>query len=125
MTATDPRSRALPQIGQPRPVREVRRGWHIELPSGWHLVLDAIPSALTGDVMLVLRDGAHGERDVPLLATDRLPTRTPQEQIQHVEAQRLARDPRGPMGPVSRVHRDELLTALVRDVVEHEREGER
>lgn len=124
MTAIDPRARALPQIGQPRAVREVKRGWHVQLPSGWHLVLDATANDFIGDVMLVLRVGARGRRAVPLPAKDKLMTRTPQEQIQWIEARRMAAPGHGD-GPVSLVHRDELLMGLVADVVEHEREGER
>lgn len=118
MTAIDPRARALPQIGQRRLVRDVRCGWHVQLPSGWYLVLDAIGNDLTRDVMLVLRDGPHGERDVPLPAKDRLMTRTPQEQIQWVEAQRLDADGDG---PVSRLAADESLMDLLRDAF---REGD-
>jgi len=124
VTAINPRPRPLPQIGQPRAVRDVKTGWHVQLPSGWHLVLQALSNSFTRDVMLVLRDGPYGERGVPLLPADRLMTRTPQEQIQWVEASRLARGPRGGLGPVSRVHLDEQLMGLVADVVKHEREGE-
>lgn len=104
MTATDPRERTTPEIGQPRAARQIKMGWHVQLAGAWELVLDAIPSQVTKDVLLVLRDGLHGERTLALATDYRPMTRTPQEQIQWVEARRLAaRNGHGP-GPITQLH---------------------
>lgn len=110
MTAIDPRTRVLPAIGQVRYARDIRTGWHVKLGGTWRYVLSAIVAKSGREVTLVLREGLHGEQDKLLDGRNTFATRTPQEQIQHIEAERIARDGHG---PVSRLHADsELLSAL-------------
>lgn len=110
MTAIDPRARALPGIGQYRFVRDVRTGWHALIDGQWRYVLDAIRAHDGKNTTLILREGLNGERDVPMASTATLATRTPAEQIQWIEAQRV--NARGG-GPVSRLHLDQETQAVL------------
>lgn len=117
MTAIDPRTRELPFIGQLRCARDIRTGWHVKLGGTWRYVLSAIVAASGREVTLVLREGLHGEQDKLLPGRATFPTRTPQEQIQHIEAERIAQRGRG---PVSRLHADSELLAALGDAIDAE-----
>jgi hypothetical protein len=120
VTATDPTPRTLPEIGQTRYADDVRIGWHVLTDDGWRLVLAAHPPVGAGSVLLVVREGMHEERDLRLTRLTRMMTRTPQEQIAHIEAQRVDAPPRRGMGPVSRLHFDQQVTAALADMAKKE-----
>ena len=109
-------SLALPQIGMPRSARGIKMGWHVRIPSGvgWRLVTCPPHWSQQGDrVLLTVREGLHGEKDFVFRGSEQLHTRTPAEQIQWIEAQRVERSPRRGYGPVSRLHlREQTLAAL-------------
>jgi hypothetical protein len=106
--------------GQPRYAADIRTGWHIRHDGDWRLVLAAHASQLTSTVTLVLRDGMHEESDLTVKRFDRLPTRTPEEQIQHIEAQRLAQPSQRGGGPVSRQYFRDRLFVRVAQILEGE-----
>jgi len=104
VTAVDPSPRPLPEIGQSRFARDVRMGWHILWDGRWHLVDQAFTSQASGRVQLVLHEGIHDQRQLPMRGTEPLMTRTPAEQIAHVEALRLEQPVERGGGPVARLH---------------------
>lgn len=116
MTAIDPAPRALPEIGQTRYAADVRMGWHVQIDDDWRLVKAVRPMGAADDeVLLVLRDGRE-ERRERMSPRKRLMTRNPEEQIQYVEAGRLAAPPPPPgrdYGPVSRIHHDQQILAAL------------
>lgn len=113
MTALDPGPRALPQIGQRRPVLLVKTGWHVHTDGAWRLVTDARRARYDrGPMILTMRDSVNGEGATTFGKGETLMTRTPEEQIQHIEAERLERHGGG---PVSRMHLDDQTEAVLRD----------
>lgn len=116
MTAIDPGPRAVSEIGEYRYAADVRMGWHIQADDGWRLVLAAYPPHGEGSVLLVLREGMREEKDVRLTRLTRLMTRTPEEQIAHIEALRVAATPGAGLGPVSRLHFDQQVQAALADM---------
>lgn len=106
MTAVDPSPRALPEIGETRYAADVQIGWHVQLPEiGWTLVLGIGRIGCgSGDVQLTVRVGIRDEHTEQMPRHTRLLTRTPEEQIRHIEAGRSSA--RGG-GPVSRMHLDQ------------------
>jgi hypothetical protein len=109
-------------IGQTRYAADVRMGWHVLLEGAWRLVMQARTPLGEGPVLLVLREGMHDERDERLPRMRRLMTRTPQEQIQQVESERLAAMPGRGLGPVSRLHFDQQLFVRVAEILDEEGE---
>ncbi len=120
MTAIDPAARPLPQISRLRYAADVRRGWHVTLPeTGWALVLGVgIVGPGKGDVQITVRTGIHEELTEQMPRSTRLDTRTPEEQIQYIEARRLAQMPGRGLGPVSRLHFDEQVTHALAEILQ-------
>lgn len=117
MTGLVVEPRALPPIGQRRCVSVVRTGWHIELPDGvWRLVT-GVGLLGGGEVLLSVSVGLHDEDCLEYGRAVFLMTRTPEEQIRFIEAQRLERAA-GPglrgVGPVSRIHYQGEISAALR-----------
>ena len=115
MTAVDPSPRALPEIGQKRYAADVKIGWHVRLPEvGWTLVLGVgLVGAGAGDVQLTVRVGFLDEHTEQMDRHERLPSRTPEEQIRWIEA---GRSSACGGGPVSRLALDEATKALLADL---------
>lgn len=112
MSALTVRPRELPPIGQTRYARDIRTGWHVQLPdTGWRLVLAADRDLER--VLLTVPDGLHTQTQVDLSSIAALPTRTPAEQIQFIEAQRIADSPQYGYGPVTRLHTQQQWDAVL------------
>lgn len=117
MSPVEAAPRELPPIGQRRLVTQVRTGWHIQVPDGaWRLVT-GVGVLRGGEILLSVSVGLHDEDALEYRKSQRLETRTPEEQIQFIESQRLehvAQDGRGGFGPVSRIHYEDQIVAELR-----------